>query len=120
MDNPDSVILLGHDGPGSIVQGTMDKLKRETSLSDLISESFKDENDSRSASSNAKSERTGSASSGDVGKVDDAEADMLRKSGDLSLYRYYLSAVGWSGLVGFFITGLLSAVWPGLPRESWC
>lgn len=114
VDNTDSIILLGDSGPGSVIQGTMEQLKTDTKLGDLISTSHGSHESAAtgmgSADGSQKSEMTATA----VARVDDAEADLLRKTGDSSLYLYYLKTVDWASLVGFVVTGALCALWPVL------
>ncbi|KAJ3497319.1 hypothetical protein NLG97_g1989 [Lecanicillium saksenae] len=115
VESPDSVILLGANGAGSISQGTLEELMETTNIRDLVASSHGEHEDAASSEG-----RDGSLDAKikyeSIDKIDDAEAELLRKSGDLSLYLYYWNTIGWDSLFGFLGTSLLCAGWPILPQ----
>ncbi|KAJ6782693.1 hypothetical protein PWT90_02455 [Aphanocladium album] len=115
VDSPDSVILLGANGAGSISQGTMEELVERSNIRDLIAANHGDDDETASPEDTDNSP-TAKIKDEDIDKVDDAEADLLRKSGDLSLYLYYWKTIGWDSIFGFLGTALLCAGWPILPQ----
>lgn len=117
VDNPDSVILLGDSGPGSIVQGTMAKLKAESKLGDLISADRGNHDGSDSGASSADGSQKGKETNAPASKTSEEEAELYRKTGDASLYLYYLKAVDSFGLINLVATSVIMGLWPILPRK---
>lgn len=111
-------MLLGDDGPGSILQGNMETLMRETKIGDLVAAHPGGHDAAQPAAEEAAVFSRVKATSQLATKVDDTEAELLRKTGDFSLYVYYWKTVGWRGAYGFVGTSLLCAAWPALPRKS--
>lgn len=115
IEQPDSVILVGDEGAGSVIQGTLDELKAKTKIQDLIATSRKsaDEGD---ANVNSASSQKGNADA--VQDVDEAEKEkeLHRKTGDMTLYAYYLNMVGANGIIWFAAVVALAAVWPLVPQ----
>lgn len=120
IDQPDSVILLGDDGPGSLIQGTLDELKTKTKIQDLIATSHSADDEAGAATPSSASSQKGvaaaSAAAATEGMGDEErQRDVLRKTGDWGLYSYYLNMVGANGVLWFALVVVAAAVWPVLP-----
>lgn len=116
IDQVDSVIMLGDDGPGSIVQGTMQELKAKTKIQDLIATSYKSADGDTTANASSASSQKGDAEAPQGVNDEEMEKDLLRKAGDLSLYSYYLNMVGVNGALWFSLLVAAAAAWPILPQ----
>jgi hypothetical protein len=113
IGTPDSVILLGDEVPGHVVQGTLNELKTKTKIQQLISSSQQESNEHKG---DAKSSSGGPATKSPSAKKEDEEKrDLLRKTGDFSLYKFYFNAVGWSHVLHCFVSLLLYAAFMVLP-----
>ncbi|KAH8710451.1 ABC transporter atnG [Beauveria bassiana] len=114
IDQPDSVILLGDDGPGSVVQGTLDELKASTRIQDLIATSHKSADDETANTSSASSQKGNGEQTAPVNEAEKTQ-DLIRKTGDVTLYSYYLKMVDRKVAVLACIAAFASATWPVLP-----
>lgn len=116
IGTPDSVILLGDKEPGRVIQGTLEQLKANTNIVDLISSSEQEHKDDEVEGT---TDSTGSSSRAisTAKKEDESKTGLLRKSGDLSLYSYYFAAVGWDRVAYLFFGGIMFAVLHVLPGE---
>ncbi|OAQ99177.1 hypothetical protein LLEC1_01741 [Akanthomyces lecanii] len=121
IDRPDSVILLGDDGPGSVIQGALEELKKSTKIHDLIATSHKSADSDTANASSASSQKGGADQASDVNE-DEKNKDLIRKTGDITLYSYYLNMVDRKLAVFACLIVVLSAMWPVLPTlwlKSW-
>ncbi|OAA36504.1 ABC transporter, transmembrane domain, type 1 [Beauveria brongniartii RCEF 3172] len=114
IDQPDSVILLGDDGPSSAVQGTLDQLKATTRVQDLIATSHKFADDEIANTSSASSQKGIGEQTSTVNEAEKTK-DLIRKTGDVTLYSYYLKMVDRKVAVLACIAAIASATWPVLP-----
>ncbi|EGX89739.1 ABC transporter, putative [Cordyceps militaris CM01] len=114
IDQPDSVTLVGDDGPGSLIQGTLDELKEKTKIQDLIATSHSSADNDNTTTSSASSQKGGADQTASVND-EEKTRDLVRKTGDMTLYSYYLGMVGRKLAVIACFTAMLSATWPVLP-----
>lgn len=114
VESPDSVILLGYPEPGKAIQGTLKDLKKQTNIDELISSSRHGDTE---ATSSTKPGSSSSSVKADGAKDKEEEKDLLRKTGDLSLYKYYFDAVGWSNVAQLFFAGCIFSAFVILPGE---
>lgn len=111
---PDSVILLGDAAPSHVVQGTLEELKATTNIQQLISPS-QEEHDEHHVE--AKSSSGDSTKAAALTKESEEKKDLLRKTGDIPLYKFYFDAVGWFRIVHFIVALLVFALLLVLPGE---
>ncbi|OAA69268.1 ABC transporter, transmembrane domain, type 1 [Akanthomyces lecanii RCEF 1005] len=114
IDRPDSVILLGDDGPGSVIQGTLEELKKNTKIQDLIATSHKSA-DGDTANASSASSQKGDADHATNVNEDEKNKDLIRKTGDITLYSYYRNMIDRKLAILACFTVVLSATWPVLP-----
>lgn len=114
IDQPDSVILLGDDAPGSVVQGTLEELKKNTRIQDLIATSHKSTGSDTADMSSASSQKADADKTSTVNE-DERNKDLIRKTGDITLYSYYLGMIDRRLAVFACLAVILSATWPVLP-----
>ncbi|XWX00244.1 hypothetical protein V2A60_008264 [Cordyceps javanica] len=114
IDQPDSVILLGDDGPGSLIQGTLSQLKEKTKIQDLVATSHSSADNETTTVSSASSQKGNAEQTSDVND-DEKNRDLVRKTGDITLYSYYLRTLDRKLAILAIIATSLCAVWPALP-----
>lgn len=116
IEQPDSVILIGDDGPGSVVQGTLDELKEKTNIAQLISTSHKSADGETTANaSSANSQKGGPDATTDTEKRDE-EKLLIQKSGDITLYSYYLNMLDRRLVLAFGVLCTVASAWPVVPN----
>ncbi|KAJ3480929.1 hypothetical protein NLG97_g7944 [Lecanicillium saksenae] len=115
LDQPDSVILIGDDGPGSLIQGTLNELKQNTSIEQLIATSHGSTDGESTTNASSTSSQKGGTNATPSPQSDAAEREQIRKSGDITLYSYYLGMIDRKLAVTFALFCVLSSAFPILP-----
>ena len=102
MRDADNIVVLGDSGT-IVEQGTYDFLNlQQGHVQNLIVDSQTRESQSDSVLDISEDIRENLTSA--VVKNSEQEEDLLRKTGDMTLYKYYLKSVGWKD--GFIILSL--------------
>ncbi|KAJ6779329.1 hypothetical protein PWT90_02512 [Aphanocladium album] len=115
LEQPDSVILIGDDGPGSLIQGTLDELKEKTNIQQLIATSHTSADGESTANVSSASSQKGAPDATASAKSDAAEREQIRKSGDLTLYSYYLGMIDRKLAFTFAFFCIFGSAFPVLP-----
>jgi hypothetical protein len=116
VESPDSVILLGYPEPGKALQGTLKYLKEQTDIDQLISSSQQGDAVANTGTKLGSSSSSVKAADAEISDKD-AEKELLRKTGDLSLYKYYFDAVGWWNVGQLFFAGCMVSAFVVLPGK---
>lgn len=123
IDDVDTIILLGDKEPGHVVQGTLDQLKAETNIADLI---LSDHGHKESAENLMKLGSPEIQSRKKVMTKSSQEKDQatnVRVSGSFDAYRYYMRAIGSSYvfiLLGLTVSTEFMSVFPGMCTVNIC
>ncbi|KAE8441372.1 hypothetical protein EG329_005475 [Mollisiaceae sp. DMI_Dod_QoI] len=98
----DNIIVLDENGTVS-EQGTFDSLDLENGhLHDLIIDS-RDQKSQPEIESNTVRENNTVNLTAAVSNIEQSKDDLLRQTGDLTLYKYYLKSVGWKDGVAILV-----------------
>ena len=94
MREADNIIVLDEKGTVS-QQGTFDSFGHDHGpLHDLMVES-RDTKSQTVSESDKLTENSTVNLTATVSKIDESKDDLLRQTGDLTLYKYYFQSVGW-------------------------
>lgn len=94
MRGADNIIVLDHNGTVS-QQGTFDSLSSERGPLKDLTVNFSDEKIQSASGSGETVEDHLAKRAPLVTKIDESKDDLLRQTGDLTLYKYYAKSVGW-------------------------
>jgi len=103
----DNIVVLDEKGTVS-EQGTFDSLDLDNGhLHELIVNS-RDRKSRAGSESNKITENNTMNLTAAVSKIDESKDDLMRQSGDLTLYKYYFKSVGWKDGAAILVLSVCS------------